>query len=100
MIHIVKVETMNRNQIPTADETIENDIDLDAIVPNITEVKAYFRSPEKCPYKRGNWIIDIILFGSQLNCMKLPKEMSKEEVLRWLEPLHVKLRAHNLKGKH
>ncbi len=84
---LIEVNTLNRKEIPKPDETIEDDLEIDKLVSNIKEMNVYFRDKESCPYKRGNWVIDIILITNQLMCLKYPKEMKRAEFLRFIKPL-------------
>ncbi len=79
------VDVSVRNSIPKEDETILTDahIDMDLIV----RMDVYFRKPEDCPFNRGNWVIDIYSPYDQLFCLKLPKEMAKEQVLSYIKPI-------------
>ncbi len=99
-VGIVAVDSINRKDIPKENETIEDDLEVDHIVPHIKEMVVYFRDKESCPFNRGNWMIDILTYNNQLHCIKLPKEMSEKEVMRYLEPLKTKLESYKLKGMH
>lgn len=82
---LMEVKTNNRLSIPEPNETILTDMKINAEA--IYDMKVYFREPEDCPYNRGNWIIDIFFSETDLLCLKLPKEMSKEAVLAYIKPL-------------
>ncbi len=93
-IALVKVEAFNRNEMPKEGETIEDDLHVDRMVPLIKEMMVYFRDKDKCPQKRGNWIIDFILADDELYCIKLPKQMTEKQVWDFIKPLTDKLEAY------
>jgi len=97
---IVETNGINRKDIPTEKETIDDDLEIDIMLSHIKEMIVYFRPAEKCPFNRGNWVIDIIMLNNQLFCIKLPKEMTEAELMRYLKPLTDKLDTRKRKGKH
>jgi hypothetical protein len=91
-----EVNCCNRLSILEKDESILTDFPGSEKV--IKYLSYYFRSPEDCPFGRGNWIID--LFSERDNqipiiCIKLPKEMTKEQVKQFIKPL-----SDYIKSKH
>lgn len=47
----------------------------------------YLRDERDCPFARGNWMIDIVFDDGEIQCIKLPKEITEEQVNKWLQPL-------------
>lgn len=88
-----EVHGLNKRKIPKKGETIENDLNVDIVVPFIKEMCVYFRPKEVCPYNRGNWVIDLLMNDNMMLCLKLPKEMKEDDVMKWLKPLTNKLEA-------
>ena len=89
------VNTVNRNEVPSENETICDDMDVNLASEFFTSVKVYFRDKDECPFNRGNWIIDFFTCGDTMIpifCMKLPKSMTEEQVKRWVKPLVDKLK--------
>lgn len=83
--NLKKVDCFLRESIPTNQETILTDFDIKP--ENIVSLKVYFRSPQDCPFGRGNWIIDAVNIQNKVECIKLPKEMTEEQVLAFIKPL-------------
>lgn len=82
-----KVECSNRYEIPLEGETIADDFKIELMLPHIDTVNYYLRKQEECPFNRGNWIIDIRFIEGNLFCIKLPKEMTEENVIKFIKPL-------------
>jgi hypothetical protein len=80
-----EVDCYVSHSIPTDKENILTDFDFN--IPNIHSVGVYFREPEACPFARGNWLIDIHFIDDTISCIKLPKEMSEEQVMSYIKPL-------------
>jgi formamidopyrimidine-DNA glycosylase len=93
-IAIAKVEGYNRKSMPKENETIEEDIDLDKLVPFATQVMVYRRDKKDCPKNRGNVVIDIVLRDNKMFYLKLPIEMTDEHVMKFIKPLMDKLEAY------
>lgn len=84
------VESVVRGEIPLSDETIEDDIDIEGIIKVCQKVSVYFRDQQSCPFNRGNWLIDFFRsYEDVMPCFsfKLPKEMTREQIDKWVKPL-------------
>lgn len=105
MDHIVlrKIDGCNRESIPEKGETIATDFTelfVDTEVFNsITSVDIYYRTTQDCPFGRGNWIADISI-GNNCFCIKLPRQMKREEVFQYFEPLILALEKIKQKKAH
>lgn len=88
---VKEVKGFVRGVIPEKDETIFTDFpELEANANFIDDVKYYYRAVDDCPFARGNWIIDIELFGN-IFALKLPLSMHANDVIRYIKPLRKKL---------
>jgi len=87
------VEGFNYKGIPEENETIEDSIDVDKLIRIIYSTSYYLRSPQECPFGRGNWILDIRTKDGQMYCFRYPKEMSEEQFLKYLQPLLSKIKS-------
>ncbi|HEY2811795.1 MAG TPA: hypothetical protein VGJ00_10465 [Rhabdochlamydiaceae bacterium] len=86
-----KVQGYNHSEMPEAGETIADSWDLDILLPMIRSASYYFRSPQDCPFARGNWLLDIRMKDGQLLCFKFPKEMTEKRFIEFLQPLLLKM---------
>lgn len=84
---IKKTECFVKKEIPSKDETIEDSIHIDLLVPHIVNINVYFRKKDQCPLGRDNWIIDINLISDYLLCFKLPAAMKEEDVFSFFKPM-------------
>ncbi len=88
MITIREVEALNRQEIPGPEDDISEIIDLTPEeISKITGIDIYMRDANACPLARGNWIIDITQKNGGIMCIKLPKQMKREDVLQYALPL-------------
>jgi hypothetical protein len=81
------VRGFNHSEMPDENETIEDSLDLDKLIPIIHSASYYFRTPKDCPFGRGNWILDIRAKDGQMYCFKYPKEMTESRFIEFLKPL-------------
>ena len=81
------VDCLVRNCALEPNETIEKMANFELIKNEGQSINWYHRSPEFCPYGRGNKIIDIEFKNGQLLCIKLPLETTDEQVETYLAPL-------------
>jgi hypothetical protein len=88
---IQSVHGFVHDEIPKEGETIADHLHLDALLPNVRCVSYYLRSPQECPFGRGNWLVDIEMCNGQLFCLKYPKEIEQEHFVGYLEPFLSKL---------
>lgn len=86
-----EVNGVSREDIPNSDEDILTDFNFP--LEAIAGIDIYFRRPEDCPNGRGNWVIDVHFIDKPLFYIKLPKEMTEEQVARFVKPLFDKLKA-------
>lgn len=88
-ISMQKIDCKVRHAIPPEDKDITEIIafPIEYLKICLSNIEIYLRSPEDCPYARGNWIIDLIFKDGRVLCIKLPKEMEKSDVLRYCAPL-------------
>ena len=89
--NFIEVYGTNRESIPKENETIEEILKINDVLPLITDVVIYLRIPEQCPYNRGNWVIDLGFKNGEIFAIKLPKEMTEEQVVKYAKPLIDKL---------
>lgn len=82
-----EVNCLNRRTIPSENETISDDVDIEKTIPLVKEMTIYFRDKESCPMNRGNWIVDLHMADNQLCAIKLPKEMQEKDVLKYMQPM-------------
>lgn len=82
---IKKVESFNRKETPLPNETIYDDCIFN--LPNILSLDIYYRTPEQCPFNRGNWVTDIVYTDHTAIAFKLPKDMPREAVVAFYQPL-------------
>jgi hypothetical protein len=85
-LKIMEVEGLTRKDIPKEGETILDDfgINFDTLIG----LHVYYRSPEQCPWGRGNWIIDMSFDNTdKIFCLRLPKDMEKEKVINFVKPV-------------
>jgi hypothetical protein len=94
-VGIEEVRGYNCPNIPGDDETIDDHLEIDMLLPFVYSVSYYRRNPEDCPLARGNWMVDIRLKDGQMMCYKYPIEMKEEKFVTFLRPLLEKL----VKGK-
>lgn len=85
MIKFQKVDGYVRNTIPEPHENILTYFNFN--IPTISEIAIYLRDPKDCPFRRGNWVIDVCFNDSEVACFKLPKEMEEEQVMHYMKPL-------------
>ena len=76
-----------RHEIPSENETIADDFDIDLMCEILSGINVYRREKEHCPYARGNWMIDFIVDGRASLCLKLPLEMTEQQIDTWIKPL-------------
>lgn len=89
-IHDGLVNGFTRHSIPEPNETIAEDIHIEKMVKVFKHINVYLRTKEKCPFSRGNWIIDFHHDSDSVipaHCLKLPLEMTREQVDAYLKPL-------------
>ncbi len=86
-LKLQKINAYNRDSIPEENATIEDDLYLDMMIPLISNVEWYFRSPEACPFARGNWMLDLHMIDGSINAFKFPKEMKEEQFVAFIKPL-------------
>src|SRR5271170_2421728 len=88
-----KVSCLNRTNFPEENEDFSTDFEISPeMISAINKIDIYFRGPEDCPYGRGNWIIDILLKNEIIMCVKLRKEMTLEEVKKYIKPLKLAIK--------
>jgi hypothetical protein len=85
--YLIKIPGFNRIGIPDESDTIEVDLNLDNLVPEIELIYCFFREPHECHKGRGNWIIDFKLKDGRLFACKYPKEMSRDRFMEYIKPL-------------
>lgn len=96
-VKIEKIGGTHRKSIPGIHETIYDDFDIP--IDHIKSVMVYFRDKNRCPFNRGNWIIDIEYIDGSIFCIKLPKEMAEVHVINWAKPLFDDLNKRDLLNK-
>lgn len=82
-----EVHGFNHAELPKAEETIADSLDIDKLIPIIHSASYYLRSPQDCLLARGNWMLDIEDKDGQMYCFKYPKEMTEERFVEFLQPL-------------
>ena len=92
MIDVKEVHGFNHPDMPIENETIEDSLDIDKLLPIIRCASYYLRSPKDCPLARGNWMLDIEAKDGQMYCFKYPKEMTEERFVEFLQPLLSRLK--------
>jgi hypothetical protein len=68
-------------------ETINDFLDIDAVVKVASSIAYYLRYKQDCPYGRGNWILDIYCKNDEIVMLKFPKDMTEERFALFLKPL-------------
>lgn len=68
-------------------ETIENHVELDLLIPYILSFNFYLRSPFDCPFARGNWVIDFYFYDGSLVSFKFPKDITEVRFKEFMQPL-------------
>ena len=100
---LVNIHTINRDYIPKENETFRTDFTDEFFseenLSKIQYVRVYYRSKEECPFNRGNVII-YIFFIDNIQCIKLPLEMTEEHVNRYIQPLYDELNKLKMKDLH
>lgn len=89
------VEAFNRPTKPEEGKTIADDIEIDEISKICSLAKIYIRDKKICPLGRGNWVIDFHQDDKTINpilCLKMPMDMTRENIEKWLEPLKIEKR--------
>lgn len=86
-VKIKEVNAIKRDTIPAEGETIDQDIHVDQIVKHCNGMNVYQRSKQECPFGRGNWIVDCVHDEEVILCLKLPLEMTKNQLDKFLKPL-------------
>lgn len=81
------VNTFNRTKIPEEHETISDDVDIASLLPHIIKVDVYLRNPDECPKDRGNWMIDFGFKNGDIFSLKLPIQMTTDQIDRYMMPL-------------
>ena len=84
-ITVQAVEGYHRKTIPNENESVLDHFDFN--IETISSVVVYQRSPEDCPLARGNWVIDVKFDDGHLLALKLPKEMTPEQMRKYCQPL-------------
>src|SRR5579859_7935427 len=88
-VNAQKVGCWIRETIPHADENIVDDLGLD--MPKLkeicTNISVYQRDKYECPFAIGNWIVDFNNGDNILFCIKLPFDMTKEQLDIYLKPV-------------
>lgn len=84
---VKKVYGFNHPNPPVENETIEDSLDIDKLIPIIGSTSYYLRKPQDCPVGRGNWVLDIEDKDGQIYCFKYPKEMSEQRFVEFIQPL-------------
>jgi len=88
---IMKVNGMVRDSIPEPHETIEDDFYLDRIIPVLRDYSVYRRSPEECPFGRGNLVLDMHLKNGEIYAIKFPLSMTRKQLTIYLKPLRKRI---------
>jgi hypothetical protein len=89
------VDSRVRDKILKENETIADDIDIELTCKLFSKIEVYLRSKEECPIGRGNWVIDFFVNKDDLIpavCLKLPAEMTKEHIVKYMKPLMDKVK--------
>lgn len=86
-IEVQEVVAFNYLQPIQDYDDVSVSLDMNLLIQNVKSLTFYFRSPEECPFGRGNWILDIIDKNDALHCYKYPASMTKERFERFLKPL-------------
>ncbi len=79
-----------RSTIPKEHETILDDFEfnLKKLKQICIGLNIYQRSPEDCPFGRGNWVIDLMDRHNMRGLsIKLPLKMTKAQVDAYCKPL-------------
>lgn len=86
---IKEVGGFTRRTIPDKSEDISEIVNINHIIDYnlLRYVHIYLRSPEECPFARGNWMVEMYSSDENITIIRLPKEMQKEEVIRYCDPL-------------
>lgn len=83
---------VQRATVPPPETDIIEDVGFQPdVIGLIDRIDIYLRPKEKCPFNRGNWCIDICFNAGGILCVKLPKEMTREQVHKFCEPLKDKI---------
>lgn len=85
-----RVEGLSMNEMPKPNDTIADDFDVPELKKVVKKIVVWFRDKNACPFGRGNWIVDIHTNEERLLpalSLKLPKQMTREQVINWLSPL-------------
>lgn len=88
-IEIQEVNGVTRQSIPKENETIFTDFNQD-LFKKAVDITCYYRPKEECPFNRGNWMIDIVTSNEmsfRIMCIRLPKEMTEDQVMKYSKPL-------------
>jgi hypothetical protein len=80
---LVEVSCMVRKTIPEPNETIDDDCHLDFLRDILEKVDIYTR---EVSHGHGNWIVDLHT-SVGLMCIKLPIEMTEEQIDVYCKPL-------------
>jgi len=87
MFELKKVNTFTMRKVPQKDENISDDIEIDEILPLINSINYYKREKEECPFGCGYWILDIMMLGNDIVCLKYPLEMTESHFMDYIKPL-------------
>lgn len=85
----VQIVGFNRDKMPKKGITILEITDIKKFMKYVFYVAIYFRDKDSCPFRRGNWIIDLYIKNEYFPsfCIKLPKEMTNDQIIAYAKPL-------------
>lgn len=86
-----EVHGIVRDSIPNEADSIEEICDVNKLVQMLETYTIYYRSPEVCPWGRGNLVLDLLMKDGVIYCMKYPLDMTVEQLHHYIKPLTAKL---------
>lgn len=84
---IEKVNGTNRKNIPEDGADISEVVNIEYLIEFLESINIWYRGKESCPFARGNWLIDLTNKFGETYCIKLPKEMTEQAVMKYAQPL-------------